>query len=221
MPRRFHTDGSGHLHDHAWKIGVGPDGMAEEIGLLNDLSSQVERLTAVVEAAKEYRAHLDRLEAEVVRLQSDREGWAARSLDQFNRIGAALGPIREARYSGEPSRDDATEIEFLVTEVARLRAATRWIPVAERLPLAGIPVLATYINEYGKRRRVRAMYATRHTLEQADECDGGEYDAETDMYWCRPGWYENNEHEEVNWRIDEEVTHWLPLPSIDALEVGP
>ena len=70
MPRRFHTDGSGHLHDHAWKIGVGPDGMAEEIGLLNDLSSQVERLTAVVEAAKEYRAHLDRLEAEVARLRS-------------------------------------------------------------------------------------------------------------------------------------------------------
>ena len=61
------------------------------------------------------------LEAEIERLKTDRAGWAARSLEQFNRIGKALDGVRRKRASGEPARDDATEIEALVAEVERQR----------------------------------------------------------------------------------------------------
>jgi hypothetical protein len=62
----------------------------------------------------------DELRAEVERLKSDQAIWAKKRLEQFNRIGRALDPIREKRDSGEPARDDATEIEALVAEVERL-----------------------------------------------------------------------------------------------------
>jgi len=62
---------------------------------------------------------ITKLKAENERLQHDRAGWAVRSLDQFNRIGKALNPIRKKRSTGEPARDDATEIEELVADIER------------------------------------------------------------------------------------------------------
>lgn len=56
-------------------------------------------------------AERDAARAEVERLKGDRAGWAARSQEQFDRIGVALERVREHRESGEPARDDATEIE--------------------------------------------------------------------------------------------------------------
>jgi len=65
--------------------------------------------------------------SENAHLLTSREGWAARSKEQFDRIGVALDAVREKRPSGEPARDDATEVEALVVEVARLLGEKRGI----------------------------------------------------------------------------------------------
>lgn len=89
----------------------------------------------------------------------------------------------------------------------------KWISVKERLPEAGVPVIAFVApNEYGKTRTIRAQHAPPLTLEQADECEGGVYDEATDTYYCDEGWYETNEYEEVHWNVGGVVTHWMPLP---------
>ena len=94
-------------------------------------------------------------------------------------------------------------------------AATAWIPVTEQLPAPGIPVIALVNpNEYGKTYRIRAQWAPAKTLELHFDAEGGEYDEETDQYYCEEGWYETNEFEEVHWAVSGTVTHWQPLPEI-------
>jgi hypothetical protein len=124
------------------------------------------------------------------------------------------------------------QLSDLMHEVERLRAMVEldcrvagvcpdvpvWIPVADRMPEPGRMVLAFYKTVFGMDRRIRAMYAAPKTLELSLDAEGGEYDEETDTYWCDPGWYEANEHEECHWRVDEEITHWMPLPAPPSAE---
>lgn len=91
--------------------------------------------------------------------------------------------------------------------------AAAWIPIAKKMPEPGVPVIALVNpNEYGKKRRIRAMWAPAKTLELALDAEGGEYDEEDDKYYCEEGWYETNEYEEVHWNVSGTVTHWQPLP---------
>ncbi len=90
----------------------------------------------------------------------------------------------------------------------------KWVPVSVALPVPGVPVLV--FVRYGSTcsRRLRAQYSDGRSLPVCDELKGeyGEYDEETDEYWCPEGWYETNEHEEIHWAIDGDVTHWMLLP---------
>jgi len=89
-----------------------------------------------------------------------------------------------------------------------------WIRVEDALPEPGMPVIA-YVPHYGghtNSRRIRAQYAAKHSLEQHADAEGGDYDEVSDTYYCEPGWYEDNEYEEIHWRVSDEVTHWQPLP---------
>jgi len=89
-----------------------------------------------------------------------------------------------------------------------------WIRVEDSLPEPGMPVIA-YVPHYGghtNSRRIRAQYAAKHSLEQHADAEGGDYDEVSDTYYCEPGWYEDNEYEEIHWRVSDEVTHWQPLP---------
>ena len=89
----------------------------------------------------------------------------------------------------------------------------KWHKVYDRLPEAGKPVIAfVNPNEYGKKRSIRAMWTPAKTLEQHPDADGGEYDEATDEYYCKEGWYETNEYEEVHWNVSGVVTHWTELP---------
>jgi len=79
-------------------------------------------------------------------------------------------------------------------------------------PTAGIPVIAFGKNEHGKDRIIRAFYAPRFTIEDDNEYEAAEYSEEKECYFLREGWYESNEHDEVNWMVCFEITHWMPLP---------
>lgn len=89
-----------------------------------------------------------------------------------------------------------------------------WIKTSEQMPPAGVPVIA-FVPSYfggGKYRQIRAQYAPAKTLEQSPEAEGGEYDEETDTFYCEQGWYETNEYEEIHWSVSDPVTHWMRLP---------
>lgn len=88
-----------------------------------------------------------------------------------------------------------------------------WIKCSDQMPKPGTPVLAFVRAEARPKwtRRIRAMYAAPKTLEAADG-DDGEYDEERDAYFCKEGWYETNEYEEVHWVVHDRVTHWMPMP---------
>lgn len=90
---------------------------------------------------------------------------------------------------------------------------TDWIKVDDALPVPGVPVLVFVILEAtGRTRRLRAQYSNGKSLECIEDDDSGIYDEETGEYFCPVGWYETNEYEEVHWRVDGIVTHWMPLP---------
>jgi hypothetical protein len=93
----------------------------------------------------------------------------------------------------------------------------RWVPVSEKLPPPGVPVLAFVQNHgHGKfTRRIRAQYAASKTLEAFDD-EEGEYDEKRDAYFVKPGWYETNEYEETHWAVSDPVTHWMKLPDPPA-----
>lgn len=101
-------------------------------------------------------------------------------------------------------------VEFIDTE-----PVTAWIPVTDRMPEPNVPVIALVNpNEWGKTFCIRAQYAPAKTLELDFDAEGGEYDEETDKYYCEEGWYETNEFEDVHWNVHGTIIHWQPLPSI-------
>jgi len=91
-----------------------------------------------------------------------------------------------------------------------------WISVTESLPETGKKVIATFVNQSGKRRTICAHYIARWSVESDnnDDCHD-EYSEEKDAYFYCEGWYENIE----NWGeymavhvCEGEITHWMPLP---------
>ena len=98
-----------------------------------------------------------------------------------------------------------------------------WIPVSERLPDSGKPVLANYLNSHGKSRTIRAHYLlafTEEVIEDTDECDC-EYSELEDTYYLKEGWYEliDNWGDYSSVTVNEgEITHWQPLPAAPAQE---
>jgi hypothetical protein len=91
-----------------------------------------------------------------------------------------------------------------------------WINVTQSLPETGKKVIATFVNQSGKRRTICAHYIERWALESDSDDDCyDEYSEEKDAYFYCKGWYENIE----NWGgytsvhvCEGEVTHWMPLP---------
>ena len=98
-------------------------------------------------------------------------------------------------------------------------SAASWISVDERLPEPGMPVLL----DIGKKFPIRALWAKKHTVRVGTDVDDrGEYDEETDEYYCPEGWYEWNEHEEVHWAVSEETPRaWRELPQPFSAAPGP
>ena len=86
-----------------------------------------------------------------------------------------------------------------------------WVPVSERMPPTGRPVLAAYRNELGMGRRVRATWEDGAT-ECCCEGECGARDDEGESHLIPEGWYESCDQAEEHYRIHELVTHWMPMP---------
>ena len=64
------------------------------------------------------------LAARVAALRAERDderAWNFRRRETYDRIGKALEPFREKRSTGEPARNDATEVEAVCRELTALR----------------------------------------------------------------------------------------------------
>lgn len=102
---------------------------------------------------------------------------------------------------------------------------SKWISVDEQMPEAKVKVLvAIESSTNGKHFISTAKYIPPKTVLAEDfldpnYSDGGEYDEEKDCYWTEAGWYEWQYEPDVNWMINDKVTHWIPIPQLSS-EVG-
>ena len=101
---------------------------------------------------------------------------------------------------------------------------SNWISVNEKLPENQKEVLAYYRNEYGKKRRVKAMFIEKFKINADDffdyyEPEWCEYSDEDDIYYVKSGWFECSENFEYNAvPINEEVLMWTELPELPKEE---
>ena len=96
--------------------------------------------------------------------------------------------------------------------------AEGWTKLPWQLPEPNTPVLL----DIGKKFTIRALWAEKHTVRVGTDVDDwGEYDEETDEYYCPEGWYEWNEHEDVHWAVSETPRAWRELPQPLPAAPGP
>lgn len=157
-------------------------------------------------------AELRRLHTENTALQ---QGYAAARLE----IESLKSKIAESEVEHADAPENlhckstqkrlATQWGF-VPAGAQQPGTTAWVPLPGTLPEPVKPVLL----DIGKKHPIRAMWVAKHTVETAsDDLEFGEYDEATDTYYCPEGWYEQNEHEDVHWRVDKTPVAWCELPS--------
>jgi hypothetical protein len=112
------------------------------------------------------------------------------------------------------------EYNQLKLENIALKEQLRWRPASE-LPEEDQIVIATYLNSYGKRRRVRAVYIRQYEEEAGDDDElCVEYCHEKDEWYLKEGWYELID----NWDyssaaiVEGVVDYWMPFPPAPAPE---
>lgn len=90
-----------------------------------------------------------------------------------------------------------------------------WTKTEYQMPVPGQKLLVYGVNASGRKRRLRARWLPKHFEEDDNNSFEGDcdYDEEKDKYYWPEGWYESNEFEDTNWRIDFKITHWMPLPN--------
>ena len=108
-----------------------------------------------------------------------------------------------------------SELQECKAGVEELEAQLTWRPASD-LPEEGQIVIATYLNSYGKRRRVSAVYIRQYEVEAGEDDElCVEYCEEKDEWYLKEGWYELVD----NWGdyslvaiVEGTVDHWLPMP---------
>ncbi len=114
------------------------------------------------------------------------EQAADRIANQSTHIAALQQEIEKLRGQNEQLREAAA----LVTKESAELLERRWIPVEERLPENGVPVLINYIAS-----------------------DGGKYHPDGTAVWTDYGcfWWEGS-LEDCDTEVAVPITHWMPLP---------
>ena len=99
---------------------------------------------------------------------------------------------------GDDLAEAADLIEAQAKEIEKLRGQVpRWIPVEERLPENGVPVLINYIAS-----------------------DDGKYHPDGTAVWTDYGcfWWEGS-LEDCDTEVAVPITHWMPLPEPPEVEL--
>ena len=114
--------------------------------------------------------------------------------------------------------------EFLTDDyIAWLEAQLTWRPVS-KLPEEDQIVIATYVNSYGKRRRVSAVYVRQYEEEAGDDDElCVEYCEEQDELYLKEGWYELIDNWDYSLApiVEGVVDYWMPMPpSPDTVSDG-
>lgn len=95
---------------------------------------------------------------------------------------------------------------------------SEWISVNDSLPEREKPVLVAVKNYRGNMFVTKGMYEDGTVLIPNsiwlwdDYDEWGEYNEELDEYYVPEGWFEWNDFIENCGVIDQQVTHWMPLP---------
>lgn len=93
-----------------------------------------------------------------------------------------------------------------------------WISIKDRLPEPGVPCLVSITRKKWNSNDtisfvLRAKHIPRFFEEDEENYNGdSDWNDENDTYYWPEGWYETNHYEEVNWQVEQEPTHWMPLP---------
>lgn len=106
--------------------------------------------------------------------------------ESADRIESQAKEIKKLRGQNEQLREAAA---LVAKESAKL-LERRWIPVEERLPENGVPVLINYIG-----------------------CNDGEYHPDGTAVWTDLGcfWWEGS-LKDCDTEVAVPITHWMPLP---------
>lgn len=132
-------------------------------------------------------------------------------------IQAAAQQAADVAHDGG-SNHDRYELAYVAGARWGIAYAQRWIPVTERMPEPGEPILALLERppEWKQRHtRIRAMWIPQFFDSDLGEYDGdADYNEEKDEYYWPEGWYERNEFDERCWAVDGTVIAWQPLPPL-------
>lgn len=124
-------------------------------------------------------------------------------------------------FSGTLYLEALRTIVDLQSELDRLKAERRWVPVDQtHTPVSGKHVLLLCeIRPSGKRYVCDGFYAAQKAIVASGDDDGefsSEYDEATDEYYLLEGWYEvvKNWDEYSSIVIEDFVIGWQPLPTV-------
>lgn len=85
-----------------------------------------------------------------------------------------------------------------------------WIKTSEKMPKPGKVVLAFTENGIIIRTCwIPKFYMCDNDADYVGDCD---YNEEKDVYYWPEGWYEWNLSEDIHYKVDVNITHWMPLP---------
>lgn len=94
-----------------------------------------------------------------------------------------------------------------------------WVSVSLKPAPKNIPILINILDNKQESKIIKAVYFEAKKIVSPDDSDLGEYDEQTDTYYCPEGWYEDVYAETgydytyhwLGWSAELKVTHWLEL----------
>lgn len=111
-----------------------------------------------------------------------------------------MTPTEARALAAEVRARGMSSIDSALRSLADQVEALQWQPIETAPHNERVLVFYTYTNGVG--RRIIATYYRAETLESEYEESG----------YAEPGWYEESYAADTIYPIEQEPTHWMPLP---------